>query len=136
MSRVTPAARTTVALAFATAAAAAALTAAPAGAAPQGQVDAGTGFSSVNYGVGCSYSMTVPVNSSGLVSFYDWKGPGYPPLLIGRAQASGANAAVTWWPKRQGIRKLYAEQNGQRSRITTVRVSQGYGSGGMCFAFP
>ncbi|GAA3950390.1 hypothetical protein [Gordonia caeni] len=120
----------------AAAAVAATLTAAPAQAAPQGKVDPGIGFFSVNHGVGCSYSMTVPVNSSGMVSFYDWKGPGYPPLFIGRAMASGGNAAVTWWPKRQGLRKIYAVQNGQKSAITKVRVTQGYGSGGTCFAFP
>nr|WP_029759852.1 hypothetical protein [Gordonia hirsuta] len=110
--------------------------AAPAQAAPQGKVDPGIGFFSVNYGVGCSYSMTVPVNSSGMVSFYDWKGPGYPPLFVGRAMASGAKAAVTWWPKREGVRRLYAVQNGERSAITTVRVTRGYGSGGLCFAYP
>lgn len=131
MSRVT-----TAAGAAAACAAAAALTAAPAVAAPQGQVNAGVGFSSVNYGVGCSYAMTVPVNSSGPVSFYDWKGPGHRPLLIGRAPASGGEAAVTWWPRRQGIRTLYAEQNGVRSQLTRVRVSRGYGSGGLCFAYP
>ena len=118
------------------AAVAATLSAAPAQAAPQGKVDPGIGFFSVNHGVGCSYSMTVPVNSSGMVSFYDWKGPGYPPLLIGRAMASGANAAVTWWPKRQGLRRIYAVQNEQKSPIKRVRVTQGYGSGGACFAFP
>lgn len=112
------------------------LSAAPAQAAPQGRVDPGVGFFSVNYGVGCSYSMTVPVNSSGMVSFYDWKGPGYQPLFIGRAMADGANAAVTWWPKRKGTRTLYAVQNGKRSQLKKVRVTQGYGSGGTCFAFP
>ncbi|GAA4751631.1 hypothetical protein MUG78_04910 [Gordonia alkaliphila] len=129
-------ATTAVVAGCAAAAVAATLSAAPANAAPQGRVDPGIGFFSVNHGVGCSYSMTVPVNASGLVSFYDWKGRGYPPLLIGRAMASGGNAAVTWWPKRQGLRNVYAVQNGKKSPITKVRVTQGYGSGGLCFAFP
>ncbi|MFC0316416.1 hypothetical protein ACFQNE_00120 [Gordonia phosphorivorans] len=128
--------RTALVAGCAAAAVAATVSAAPASAAPQGRVDPGIGFFSVNHGVGCSYSMTVPVNASGLVSFYDWKGRGYPPQLIGRAMASGGNAAVTWWPKRQGLRKVYAVQNGKKSAITTVRVTQGYGSGGLCFAFP
>ncbi|MEZ5212524.1 MULTISPECIES: hypothetical protein [unclassified Gordonia (in: high G+C Gram-positive bacteria)] len=123
-------------LAGCTAAAALTLAAAPAHAAPQGKVDPGIGFFSINHGVGCSYSMTVPVNASGMVSFYDWKGPGYKPLFIGRAMAQGGNAAVTWWPKRQGLRTIYAVQNGQRSTLTKVRVTQGYGSGGLCFAYP
>lgn len=109
---------------------------APASAAPAGKVDPGAMFSSVNYGTGCSYSMTVPVNSSGLVSFWDWKGPGYPPLFVGRAKADGAEAAVTWTPRFQGVRRLYATQNGRTSPITYARVTQGYGSGGSCFAFP
>lgn len=113
-----------------------ALSAAPAAAAPQGRPDPGQGigFFSTNHGVGCSYSLTVPVNSSGMVSFYDWKGPGYPPLFIGQAMASGANAAVTWWPKREGLRRIYAVQNGEKSTTAWVRVTRGYGSGGLCFA--
>lgn len=124
-------------VAGATAVAALAVTAAPAHAAPQGAVDVGVGFFSVNKGVGCSYSMSVGVNSSGWVSFYDkGRGRNATPIFIGRALADGARAAVTWWPKREGLRTVYAVQHGVKSKPTTYRVVPGYGSGGVCVAFP
>lgn len=128
--------RITVALVTGFTALSLALSAAPADAAPQGRPDPGQGIGwfSNNHGTGCSYSLTVPVNSSGMVSFYDWKGGKHKPILVGRAMASGANAAVTWWPKREGLRRLYAVQNGERSKIAYVRVTRGYGSGGLCVA--
>lgn len=114
----------------------AAVVAAPADAAPAGRVDPGAMLSSVHYGTGCLYQMSVPVNSSGWVSFYERKGPGYPVRFIGRAKADGAQAVVSWVPNRQGLRQLYAIQNGKRSQLTYAQVVQGYGSGGMCFAWP
>ncbi|MFW0790781.1 hypothetical protein [Gordonia sp. CPCC 205333] len=115
---------------------AATLVSAPAPAAPAGKVDPGAMFSSVHYGTGCMYQMSVPVNSSGWVAFYERKGPGYPVRLIGRAKANGAQAVVSWIPNRQGLRQLYAVQNGKRGPIASARVTQGYGSGPMCFAWP
>ncbi len=115
---------------------AAALVSSPASAAPAGKVDPGAMFSSVNYGTGCMYQMSVPVNSTGWVGFYERKGAGYPARFIGRAKANGAQAVVSWVPHRMGIRELYAVQNGKRSASNFVRVNQGYGSGPMCFAWP
>lgn len=102
-------------------------------AAPSGQVDPGVPFSSIVYGTGCTYSLTVPVNASGMVTFYEQR-RGYPPRFIGKAQAYGLSASVRWIPRRQGDRMLYAVQNGQKSPMTVARVHQGYGSGGLCFA--
>ncbi|MFT4127224.1 MAG: hypothetical protein QM662_13480 [Gordonia sp. (in: high G+C Gram-positive bacteria)] len=102
-------------------------------AAPAGPVDPGIPFSSVVYGTGCTYTLTVPVNSSGIVAFYERK-RGYPPRLIGRDRAYQGYASVWWSPRRIGNRRLYAIQNGKRSPITVARVHQGYGSGGLCFA--
>lgn len=128
MSRVT-----TAVVAGCVAAAAATLAAAPAQAAPQGHVNTGLHFGA-HYGTGCSYSMTVPVNASGLVSFYDRVGG--KTVLVGRTMAQGGSAAVTWWPKRQGLHRVYAEQHGQRSPESKVRVTQGYGRGGLCITIP
>ncbi|WLP89372.1 MULTISPECIES: hypothetical protein [Gordonia] len=105
----------------------------PAQAAPSGPVDPGVPFSSVVYGTGCTYSLVSPVNASGLVSFYEQR-RGYPPILIGRAQAYQLVATVWWTPRRIGDRILYAEQNGVRGPSIVARVHQGYGSGGVCFA--
>ena len=122
-----------------TGAAAATLTAgvlaAPAQAAPQGKVDPGIGFFSIHHGTGCSYSMTMNVNASGVVSFYD-AGRGHKTRLIGRDVAQGGQAAVTWTPRWQGLHRIYAVQNGEKSQVRWVRVTQGYGSGGACIAFP
>lgn len=108
--------------------------AATANAVPSGRVDPGVGFSSNAYGTGCSYSMTVPVNASGKVTFWEKKPGKYPPLFIGAARAQGATAAVTWVPQREGIRQVYAVQNGKRSNYTIARVHRGYGTAGFCFA--
>ncbi|MGX7696790.1 hypothetical protein [Gordonia polyisoprenivorans] len=104
-----------------------------ASAAPAGPVDAGVPFSSVVYGTGCTYNLTVPVNSVGMVSFYEQR-QGFAPILIGRASAYQLIATVNWTPRRLGDRMLYAVQNGVKSPITIARVHQGYGSGGLCFA--
>ncbi|UZF55539.1 hypothetical protein LH935_22965 [Gordonia polyisoprenivorans] len=104
-----------------------------ASAAPAGPVDAGVPFSSVVYGTGCTYNLTVPVNSVGMVSFYEQR-QGFAPILIGRAPAYQLIATVNWTPRRLGDRMLYAVQNGVTSPITIARVHQGYGSGGLCFA--
>lgn len=101
---------------------------------PSARVDPGVGFSSNAYGTGCSYSMTVPVNASGKVTFWDKKPGENPPIYIGSADAVGAIAAVTWVPQREGIRQIYAVQGGKRSNYTIARVHRGYGSGGYCFA--
>ncbi|MFT3660875.1 MAG: hypothetical protein QM809_05615 [Gordonia sp. (in: high G+C Gram-positive bacteria)] len=118
--------------------AAATMAAAPAQAAPQGRVDPGVaiGWYSNDHGTGCSYSMTVPVNSSGLVSFYE-RGDSGAPVLIGRDRAVGVNASVTWWPRHTGRRHLYAVQNGERSTPTSVVVTRSMlGGGGLCVAGP
>ena len=112
----------------------AALGASNAAAVPTGRVDAGVGFSSNAYGTGCSYSMTVPVNASGKVSFWEKKPGTNPPLYIGSAYAEGAIAAVTWVPQREGVRQIYAVQGGKRSNYTIARVHRGYGTAGFCFA--
>ncbi|MCK8613222.1 hypothetical protein [Gordonia sp. C13] len=103
-------------------------------AAPAGRVDAGVPLSSVVYGTGCTYPVTVPVNSSGWVEFWEVK-PGLPVRFIGRDLPSGALASVTWVPRRIGDKYLYAVQNGKASPPTLVKVRQGYGSNGTCFAF-
>ena len=108
--------------------------AATANAVPSGRVDAGWGFSSNAYGTGCSYSMSVPVNASGKVTFWDKKPGSNAPIYIGSAYANGATASVTWVPQREGIRQLYAVQGGKRSNYTIARVHRGYGAGGFCFA--
>jgi len=135
MPRITRTRLTGTVLAAVAAALTATVLAAPAQAAPQGKVDPGHGFFSIHHGTGCSYSMTVKVNASGMVRFYD-AGRGHRTRLIGRDQARGAMAAVTWTPRWQGLHKLYAEQNGVKSAPVWVRVTQGYGSGGACIAFP
>ncbi|GAB87887.1 hypothetical protein GORBP_115_00130 [Gordonia rubripertincta NBRC 101908] len=103
-------------------------------AAPAGRVDAGVPLSSVVYGTGCTYPVTVAVNSSGWVEFWEVK-PGLPARFIGRDLPSGALASVTWVPRRIGDKYLYAVQNGKASQPTLVKVRQGYGSNGTCFAF-
>ncbi|QKT09010.1 hypothetical protein HUN08_02715 [Gordonia sp. X0973] len=105
-----------------------------AAAVPSGRVDAGVGFSSNAYGTGCSYSMTVPVNASGKVTFWEKKPGISPPIYIDSARAVGGTAAVTWVPSREGYRQLYAVQGGKRSNYTTVLVHRGYGTLGFCFA--
>lgn len=111
------------------------LLAAPAAqAAPSGPVDAGVPLSSAVYGTNCTYPLTVPVNSSGWVTFWEIK-PGLPPRFLGRDLPSGALASVTWVPRRIGDKCLVAVQNGQASKPTPVRVRQGHGSGGACIAF-
>lgn len=102
-------------------------------AAPAGKVDAGVPFSSVVYGTGCTYTLTVPVNSSGTVTFWERR-PGYPEFYIGSAAADGASASVIWVPRHLGTRYLYAKQNGITGPPSLVPVHQGYGSGGLCFA--
>lgn len=102
-------------------------------AAPTSGPDAGVAFSSAVYGTGCSYTLTVPVNASGAVYFWEQK-KGYPPIFIGKAQAYQLSASVRWIPRRIGLRRLYAVQDGKRSPLTIARVHQGYGSGGLCFA--
>lgn len=122
-----------VALGTATALMLGGLGAGAASAAPAGQVDAGVPFSSVVYGTGCTYSLTVPVNSSGRVTFWERK-RGFPGRFIGAAQPSGGIATVTWIPRRIGERWLYAIQDGKASRVSLAPVRQGYGSAGLCFA--
>ncbi|GAB11664.1 hypothetical protein GOARA_082_00530 [Gordonia araii NBRC 100433] len=112
----------------------AAVGATEAAAVPSGRVDPGVGFSSNAYGTGCSYSMTVPVDSSGKVTFWEKKPGRFPPLYIGTAYPAGATAAVTWVPQREGVRQVYAVQRGKRSNYTIARVHRGYGAGGFCFA--
>lgn len=107
--------------------------AAPAQAAPVGRVDAGVPFSSAVYGTGCTYSLTVPVNSGGRVTFWERK-HGLAPHYIGAADAGGNIATVRWVPRFMGDRELYAVQNGSTSPIAVLQVHQGYGSGGLCFA--
>lgn len=107
--------------------------AAPADAAPIGKVDPGVAFSSVVYGTGCLYSLTVTVNSAGLVTFWE-QPPGYPARAIGSAWADGGIATVRWVPRRIGNRVLYATQNGVTGPTAVVPVRQGYGSGPLCFA--
>lgn len=104
-----------------------------ASAAPAGPVDPGIPFSSIVYGTGCSYTLKVPVNSSGVVTFYE-KRRGQQPRRIGAEEARQGTASVWWIPRRIGTSELYAVQNGERSRPTVARVRQGYGSGGLCFA--
>lgn len=100
-----------------------------------GKVDPGVALSSVVYGTGCTYSMTVQVNSSGLVRFYETR-PGGQDRFIGQGQAYGALATARWTPNRIGDWHLYAVQDGgQRSELAPVRVRQGHGSGGWCIAF-
>lgn len=122
------------AAALLTAGALAAIGAGGASAVPSGRVDPGVGFSSNAYGTGCTYSMTVPVNSSGKVTFWDKKPGKNPPIYIGSAWAQGGTAAVSWVPQREGVRQIYAVQNGMRSNYTVARVHRGYGTAGFCFA--
>ncbi|MBD0861679.1 hypothetical protein IA539_10725 [Gordonia sp. zg691] len=103
-------------------------------AAPAGRVDASVPLSSAVYGTGCTYPLTVAVNSSGWVEFYEVKA-GLPPRFVGRDLPSGALASTTWVPRRIGDKYLYAVQNGKVSAPTLVRVRQGYGSNGACLAF-
>lgn len=103
-------------------------------AAPAGRVDASAAFSSAVYGTGCTYPLTMPVNSSGWVEFYEVRA-GVPPRLVGRDLPQGALASTTWVPHRIGDKYLYAVQNGKVSPPTFVRVRQGYGSNGTCIAF-
>ncbi|STQ62948.1 Uncharacterised protein [Gordonia bronchialis] len=107
-------------------------TASNADAAPAGRPNAGVPLSSVVYGTGCTYPVTLAVNSSGWVAFYEQR-TGYPPIFVGRDLPSGALASITWVPRRIGDRYLYAVQNGVKSPKTLVRVRQGYGSNGLCF---
>ncbi|MFW0794056.1 hypothetical protein AAFP30_09610 [Gordonia sp. CPCC 205515] len=102
-------------------------------AAPAGTVDAGVPLSSVVYGTGCVYTLRVPVNSSGTVTFWE-KRQGSPEHLIGSDVPDGAAATLEWWPRTIGDRLVYAKQNGVVGPSTVLRVRQGYGSGGMCFA--
>lgn len=111
-----------------------ALLAPPAQAAPAGALDAGVPFSSVVYGTGCTYPLTIPVNASGWVTFYEYK-PGLPPRFVGRDLPQGALASTTWVPHRIGDKYLYAVQDGVASKALPVRVRQGYGSNGACIAF-
>jgi len=107
---------------------------APADAAPRGTVDTGVIIFGTQYGTGCAYPMNIAVDSSSMVTFWDQK-KGHKPILIGRDRPKGALATVTWWPKREGLRRLYAVQDGKRSKIKIERVTRGYGSGGTCIAF-
>lgn len=109
------------------------ITPAYAQAAPAGVVDAGVPFSSAVYGTGCLYNLTVPVNSSGRVTFWERR-PGFPEHYIGAAPADGAIATVQWVPRYLGDRLLYAKQNGVTGKATMLRVHQGYGAGWTCFA--
>ena len=102
-------------------------------AAPVSGPDSNVPFSSVVYGTGCTYTLTVPVDAKGMVTFFEQR-RGYRPIYIGKAPAYQTSASVTWIPRRQGNRMLYAVQNGVKSPITMARVHQGYGSGGLCFA--
>ncbi|ANY25808.1 hypothetical protein [Gordonia terrae] len=103
-------------------------------AAPAGRVDASVPLSSAVYGTGCTYPLTVAVNSSGWVEFFEVKA-GLPPRFVGRDLPQGALASTTWVPQRIGDKYLYAVQNGKVSQPTFVRVRQGYGSNGSCVAF-
>ncbi|MEE4021990.1 hypothetical protein V1Y59_02775 [Gordonia sp. PKS22-38] len=104
-----------------------------ASAAPVGKVDAGVPFSSIVYGTGCLYELTVDVNSSGAVTF--WERPrGGPARVIGVAPAYGAIATTKWVPRRIATTELYATQNGATGPIAVFPVHQGYGSGWACFA--
>ncbi|WP_435082464.1 hypothetical protein [Gordonia hongkongensis] len=103
-------------------------------AAPAGRVDASVPFSSAVYGTGCTYPLTVAVNSSGWVEFFEVKA-GLPPRFVGRDLPQGALSSTTWVPHRTGDKYLYAVQNGKVSAPTFVRVRQGYGSNGACIAF-
>lgn len=139
MSRV----KTAIVTGCVSALAATTITAGPAQAAPQGPVSPGTGIGwfSNDFGVGCSYNMTVPVNSSGMVTFWDRSAanPKAKPVYIGRAMAAGGRAAVTWWPRRTGKRAIYAMQNGERSQVVKVYVTQAVfarGGGWPCTAGP
>ncbi|MFT3716650.1 MAG: hypothetical protein QM774_12110 [Gordonia sp. (in: high G+C Gram-positive bacteria)] len=114
---------------------AAAAVSAPAQAAPQGHVNPGHIIFGTQFGTGCRYVANVAVNASGTVTFWDWKGKGYKPLYVGKDYPRGGVAAVNWIPRREGIRHLYAVQNGQKSKITNVRVTRGYGGGWTCIAF-
>ncbi|MDY6811121.1 MAG: hypothetical protein SW127_19260 [Actinomycetota bacterium] len=104
-----------------------------AAAAPVGKVDAGVPFSSVVYGTGCRYDLTVDVNSVGTVAFWE-KPQGAPARFLGAAQAYGAIATISWVPRRVATTELYATQNGVTGPSTALRVHQGYGSGWACFA--
>lgn len=102
-------------------------------AAPAGPVDAGVPLSSVVYGTGCAYTLRVPVNSSGTVTFWERR-KGLPERLIGSDVPDGVSATLEWVPRIIGDRLVYAKQNGVVGQATVIRVRQGYGSGGMCFA--
>ena len=98
-----------------------------------GKVDAGVPFSSVVYGTGCRYDLTVDVNSVGTVTF--WERPqGAPARVPGSAEADGAIATISWVPRRVATTQLYATQNGVTGPVAVLRVHQGYGSGWACFA--
>lgn len=102
-------------------------------AAPTGKPDVSVPFSSVVYGTGCLYTVTVQVNSSGTVYFWESRGRAKP-RYIGSRTAVGANAVHWWTPNRIGNWTLYAVQNGKKSQPLKVAVRQGYGGGGLCFA--
>ncbi|MGV9709154.1 hypothetical protein ACWDTI_00620 [Gordonia sp. NPDC003424] len=102
-------------------------------AAPAGPVDAGVPFSSVVYGTGCTYTLWVPVNSSGTVTFWERR-QGFPERMIGSDVPDGTSATFTWVPRTIGDRLVYAKQNGITGPATVIKVHQGYGSGGVCFA--
>ncbi|MFT4087734.1 MAG: hypothetical protein QM658_11410 [Gordonia sp. (in: high G+C Gram-positive bacteria)] len=109
--------------------------AAPAQAAPQGRVDPGATLFSTFHGTGCTYPMTVAVNSSGWVSFWEKSTrKNAKPIFLGRALPDGGLAAVTWRPRHVGIRKIYATQNGRQSRMGYVEVAEGFplGPGSAC----
>ncbi|UVF76530.1 hypothetical protein [Gordonia mangrovi] len=120
-------------LAAVAAASAMAVSPGEAAAAPVGKVDAGVPFSSVVYGTGCRYDLTVDVNSVGTVEFWE-KPQGAPARFLGAAQAYGAIATISWVPRRVATTELYATQNGVTGPSTALRVHQGYGSGWACFA--
>lgn len=102
-------------------------------AAPVGKVDAGVPFSSVVYGTGCRYDLTVDVNSVGTVAFWE-KPQGAPARFLGAAEADGAIATIRWVPRRVATTELYATQNGVTGPSAVLRVHQGHGSGWACFA--
>ncbi|AZG46070.1 hypothetical protein D7316_02670 [Gordonia insulae] len=104
-----------------------------AAAAPVGKVDAGVPFSSVVYGSGCRYDLTVPVDATGRVTFWE-REQGGPERFIGAAPADGAIATIRWVPRDPGDRQLYAKQGGVTGPKVLMRVHQGYGSGWACFA--
>lgn len=113
----------------------AATVAAPADAAPQGRVDPGGTLFSTFHGTGCTYPMTVPVNSSGWVTFWEKSTrKNTKPIYLGRAFPDGGLAAVTWRPRHIGVRKIYAVQNGKQSQMGYVEVAQGFplGAGSAC----